>query len=150
MVGSTRLFRQWLRHQKISFDTSFLIPLLEEKQKEEGTISRLVRLTEKKSVVLITSTITLLEILVHPYRQRDTSAVADYYGYLTRLPLVRLVPVNAEIADRAARLRSEYGLKTADAIELATGIAERATLFLTRDRGFRKYREQNEIEIGIL
>ena len=94
-----------------------------------------------------TSTITLLEILVHPYRQNDSDTVNRYYGYLTRSPLIQFVPVTSEIADRAAELRAHYGLKTPDAIQLATASEAGAGLFLTRDRDFLK---QKEVEVGIL
>ena len=110
-------------------------------------ITRVVRLTERRSNLLVTSTISLLEVSVRPYRNQDISAVRDYYGYLTHLPLVKLVAVTSEIADRAAQLRAQYGFKTPDAIQLATALVEDTTLFLTRDRAFRK---QKEIEIGIL
>lgn len=141
------LFRSWLRHRRIGFDTSFLIPLLEERQEKEGVITRLVRLVEKRHIFLLTSTVTLLEILVRPYQQGDESAVADYYGYLNQLPGVALTPVTSEIADRAAQLRAAYRFRTPDAIQLATAIEAEATLFLTRDRQFRK---QKEIEVGVL
>ena len=147
MVGLSKLFRRWLKHRQVAFDTSFLIPLLEEAKREGEIAGRLVRLTEKKSILLVTSTVTLLEILVHPYQSQDLNAVRDYYGYLTRLPLVKLVAVTPKIADEAARLRADYGFKTPDAIQLATGILEGTTLFLTRDKEFRK---QKEIEVGIL
>lgn len=147
MVGETRAFRQWLRHRVIAFDTSFLISLLEDRGGREGRVSRLFRLIEKKSSSIITSTITLLEVLVHPYRRRDIDAVNTYYGYLAHSPTVRLVSVTPEIADRAAEFRARYGFKTPDAIQLATAVVSGATLFLARDFGFRK---QQEIEVGIL
>lgn len=147
MVGFTRTIRRWIRHEKIAFDTSFLIPLLEETGEREETIARLFGLIEKKSLSLITSTVTLLEVLVHPHRNKDLAMIRDYYGYLPRAPFLRLIPVTIEIADKAAELRAKYGFKTPDAIQLATAIEGKATLFLTRDRGFHK---QKEIEVGIL
>ena len=110
-------------------------------------MTRLIRLSEKRAIELVTSTVTLLEILVHPYQHQDLSAVTDYYGYLTRLPLVKLIPVTAPIADKAARLRADYGFRTPDALQLATAVVGGAAIFLTQDREFRK---QKEIEIGIL
>ena len=102
---------------------------------------------EKKKIVCVTSTVTLLEILIHPYRQNDHDLVSRYFGYLTQSSLVQLVPVTAEIADRAAEFRAHYGLKTPDAIQLATASEAGAGLFLTRDRDFLK---QKEVEVGIL
>ena len=101
---------------------------------------------EKKKIVCVTSNLTLLEILVHPYRQNDQDIVNRYYGYLTRSSLIELIPVTVEIADQAAELRARYGLKTPDAIHLATAIQTRARLFLTRDRDFSK---QKEIAVGL-
>ena len=95
----------------------------------------------------LTSTVTLLEILVHPYRQNDSDTVNYYYGYLTRSSLIRFIPVTSEIADRAAEFRAHYGLKTPDAIQLATASETGTGLFLTRDRDFLK---QKEVEVGIL
>ena len=95
----------------------------------------------------MTSTITLLEILVHPHRNQDLNMIRSYYGYLPRAPFLQLVPVTIEIADKAAEFRAKYGFKTPDAIQLGTALVEGATLFLTRDHEFRK---QKEIEVGFL
>lgn len=140
-------FRRWLRRKRIAFDSSFLIPLLEDRNKEPQPISRVFQMIERKRIVCLTSTITLLEILVHPYRQEDLDAVNRYYGYLTRSSLIQLIPVTSEIADRAAEFRARYGLKTPDAIQLATASEAEAGLFLTRDRDFLK---QKEVDVGIL
>ena len=110
-------------------------------------MTRLFRILEKKQMTIVTSAVTLLEILVHPYRKKDMAAVEHYYAYLTRAPFIELVPLSVEIADRAAQLRAVYGFKTPDAIQLATALDAEATLFLTRDLEFRK---QKQIEVGIL
>ena len=147
MVELSSIFRRWLRHDRIAFDTSFLIPLLEDERKEESVVTRLFRIVERRSLFLITSTVTLLEVLVHPHRAGEKEKAQRYYGYLTRAPFLKLAPVTPDIADRAAELRAKYGLKTPDAIHFATALVLEATLFLTRDREFRK---QKEIEVGIL
>jgi predicted nucleic acid-binding protein len=121
--------------------------LLEDTSEKGGIITRLFRTLDKRQVIVVTSTVTLLEILVHPYRKKDTATVDHYYAYLTRAPFMKLIPLSAAIADRAAQLRAIFGFKTPDAIQLATALDAEATLFLTRDIDFRK---QKEIEVGIL
>lgn len=140
------IFRRWLRHKRIAFDTSFLIPLLEDEKEKENKITRLLRLLERKPLILITSTVTLLEVLVRPYQQRDMETVNRYYGYFNRTDLVTLFPVTNQIADRAAEIRALYGYKTPDAIQLATALETKCSLFLTQDHAFKK---QKEIEIGV-
>ena len=46
---------------------------------------------------------------------------------------LRTIPVNPEIAEIAAQVRAEYGIRTPDAIQLATALREGATYFLTND-----------------
>ena len=137
-------YKRWLNLKRIAFDTSFLIALLEDDSRQ---IPRLFELAEKRSLTLMTSTVTLLEVLVRPYRNQALDVVNLYYGYLVRAPFVRLFDLSPEIADRAAELRARYNFKTPDAIQLATALAAEAKLFLTQDREFRK---QKEIEVGIL
>lgn len=147
MVRFNATLRRWLRHSHVGFDTSFLISLLENEEEKRDLVTRLFEILEKRFLLAATSTVTLLEVLVHPYCRKETDTIQRYYGYLTRAPFIKLVPVNVEIADQAAELRARYGFKTPDAIQLATALIQKATLFLTRDKEFLK---QKEIEVGIL
>jgi len=51
------------------------------------------------------------------------------------------------IAQKSAELRAQYGIKTPDAIQLAVGIENDRTLFVTNDRGLKKIKE---IEVIVL
>ncbi|MDL2321475.1 PIN domain-containing protein [Desulfosarcina sp. OttesenSCG-928-B08] len=44
-----------------------------------------------------------------------------------------IIPVTTEIAEFAARLRANHGLRTPDAIQVATAILYQADFFLTND-----------------
>lgn len=134
-------FTSWLRHKRIAFDTSFLIPLLEDAKTKGSPLSRILKIVERKSIIAVTSTVTLLEILVRPYLQNERDKIDDYYGYLTRQARLELLPLTPEIADRAAELRARYGFKTPDAIQIATALEGGATLLLTQDKNFRKQKE---------
>jgi predicted nucleic acid-binding protein len=50
-----------------------------------------------------------------------------------RSPSLAALPLGEEIAEEAARLRASHGIKTPDAIQLATAKAAGATWFLTND-----------------
>ena len=54
------------------------------------------------------------------------------------LDVCRLVPVNAAIADEAARIRRETGLKLPDALIAATALLQTATLVTANGRDFRR------------
>jgi predicted nucleic acid-binding protein len=57
------------------------------------------------------------------------------------------VPVTLEVARHAARLRAAYGLRTPDAIHLATAVAAEAAEFVTTDRRLARVKE---IEVRVL
>ena len=46
---------------------------------------------------------------------------------------VEIIPVTAEIAQLAAKLRADHNLRTPDAIQIATAITCQADFFLTND-----------------
>lgn len=77
------------------------------------------------------------EILVGPLR-RGPAAAARAEGFLTDLAL-RIEPLGAEVARRAAALRARHpGLTLPDAFVLATGDALGAGAVLTADRSWSR------------
>ena len=92
---------------------------------------------EKGDIRVVTSSLTLTEVLVHPHRHADQALVQQYSEILLQAPNLTMVPVSAAIAGEAARLRAIYGMRTPDAIQAATAISENASAFLTNDIGFK-------------
>jgi predicted nucleic acid-binding protein len=77
--------------------------------------------------------VTLVEVLVHPLRHGDKELAEHYRGIFLGADRLRTVTLSAELAERAARMRADYGLRTPDAIQLATACHEEASFFLTND-----------------
>lgn len=86
----------------------------------------------------MTSTITMLELLVQPYRLSDIDHVNQFYALLSTYPHLDWIPPTLEIADLAAMLRAEFHLRTPDALQAATALASQATGFVSNDPAFRK------------
>ena len=91
-----------------------------------------------KNYRLMTSAITLAEVLVHPYRQDNDDLVAEYEGIICETDDLRVVPIDRTTARRAARLRADHSLKTPDALQLAAALVNGADYFLTNDKGIAK------------
>jgi len=51
------------------------------------------------------------------------------------------------IAEKAAELRANYGLRTPDALQIAIAIENNGTLFITNDKGLEKIKE---VEVLVL
>jgi len=71
---------------------------------------------------------------VRPYAERRADRAAALRHALESLPGLAILTVTADIADAAARVRGEHGIRLPDAIQLATARAGGAEAFLTNDR----------------
>ncbi|MBD2621264.1 PIN domain-containing protein [Microcystis flos-aquae FACHB-1344] len=96
-----------------------------------------------RQVEVITSIITFIEILTLPARMGNQELVEQYRTYFTRSSQITLLPIDLSIANHAIALRTQYTLKTPDAIQLGTAIAHSATYIITNDRQRKQLTHQN-------
>ena len=81
------------------------------------------------------SSLTLLEVLVVPYRAGDLALADRYEAYLTRSRGLRLVDLGRAELRMAAQLRALHpNLRTPDALLLAGALSAGCSAFLTNDR----------------
>ena len=137
-MGVDRI-RAFLRLQPcVALDTSVFIYHLEANPKYLAQTKAIFSWLELPQSQAVTSTITMTELLVLPYREDDQQGVEDFYGLLSTYPNLNWIAPNLQIADLAARIRALHGLKTPDSLQAATAINEEATAFLTNDRVFER------------
>ena len=148
MVTALVALRAFLRrHRRIALDTSIFIYYLEANPTYEEMASEVFTWLERSTHTAVTSTITMTELLVHPYRAANEELVNRYYSLLSSFPNLDWVAPDLAIADTAARLRAEHGLRTPDALQAATAIRRGATAFLTNDAGLVRV---SEVEVAVL
>lgn len=95
----------------------------------------------------VASELVLLELLVAPLKNGSQDVADEIELALLHFPHLQLAPVTRAVLIRAAEIRARYGLRTPDAIMLATAVESGATLALTNDSAWRKV---NEIEVLLL
>lgn len=83
-------------------------------------------------------------MLVQPLWQGRQEVADTYELVLDRFPNLEIFPVTRDVTVCAAGLRARYGLRTPDALILATGLCHGATHAVTQDRAWRRV---NEIEV---
>ncbi|MFI5366552.1 MAG: type II toxin-antitoxin system VapC family toxin [Candidatus Binatia bacterium] len=93
----------------------------------------------------VTSVVTLAEVLVQPKRLARDDLVQRYREFLTAGPNVMTVDVTAALAERAATLRAQHGLRLPDAIQVAAALEGGAEYFLTNDARLRRLTELNVV-----
>ena len=124
----------------IGLDTAPLIYFIEEDNYFD-VVSLFFEALSKGRLRVVTSTITLLEVLVQPYRRGEKDLAEKYRKILMYSENLLMFPVSNEIADKAAKLRAKYGIRTPDAIQISTALYGKATTFLTNDRDLKKVQE---------
>ena len=128
------------RHRLVGLDTSPFIYHLDAHPRYGPVVGELFVWIEQRGRA-VTSTITMTELLVHPYRMDDLDRVNSIYALTSTYPHLSWVPVTLALADSAARLRAKYGLRTPDALHLATAITGSATGFIGNDHAFQRVTE---------
>jgi predicted nucleic acid-binding protein len=126
------------RHRRVAVDTSIFIYQVEGDTRYLNLTKLVFDWLQTPGTNAVTSTITMAELLVPPYRNGDERLVSEFYALLSKYPNLDWIAPDLEIADLAARLRAEYRLRTPDAIEAATALHTGASAFITNDAVFER------------
>ena len=126
-------FLKPLQGKKVALDTMIFIYAFEEHSAYLPLVKPFFREVERGKIMTVTSTITLAECLVHPFRAKAMGLAARYKTLFRDFPHLSVIPVTEEIAERAAWLRAQYQIKTPDAIQLATALISASQFLLTND-----------------
>lgn len=118
----------------VGVDTVIFIYFIEEHPQFLGVIEPLFREVDEGRIEVITSALTLLEVLVVPYRTGDHRLAGRYESILTRSRGVRIADISRDHLRAAAQLRAQTGVKTPDSLQLVAALAAGCTAFLTNDR----------------
>ncbi len=119
--------------RRVYLDSCMVIYLIE----NAGSFSEQVRqfLAKNDNAILYVSPLVRLEVLVKPLRDGAETLVADYEEFIAAQNWLSL---NDPIVDQALQLRVRYGLKTPDALHLATALYHGCTEFWTNDDRLNK------------
>ena len=137
-MGLTVLRGFLRRHRKIALDTSVFIYQFEANPKYLPLTDPIFAWLESRDSQAVTSTVTMTELLVQPYRDSDRRRVREFYGLLSTYPNLEWIAPNLEIADIAARLRAVHRMRTPDALLAATAVYAQVTGLITNDSIFQR------------
>jgi predicted nucleic acid-binding protein len=123
---------------RIYLDANVFIEAVEGRGALSNALIALLTVETEITQPLVTSALTLSELLVKPYELGRDDLVRTYDNATIANEVIEVVPVVREILRDAARLRSqEKSLKLPDAIHLTTALGTHCSHFLTNDRRLR-------------
>jgi predicted nucleic acid-binding protein len=109
----------------VALDTAVFINYIEEQPDYLPLIEPLFAEIDGSGREAVTSALTLLEVLVVPYRAADLALANRYEALLTRSRGLRVVDVDRTQLGTAAQLRAIYRLRAPDALQLAAALTSR-------------------------
>lgn len=124
---------QDLTGKTVFLDTAPLIYFIEGHTAYQAALVNLFDFNDKGGFELLTTTITLLEVLVKSLREGNTAVAQQYRNALINAPHIAILDVSASIAEVAARLRTTHNMKTPDSIQIAAALESGVDYFLTND-----------------
>ncbi len=134
-------------HRRIMIDTAPLIYFIEDSVPYGKIAGTIISNAIQYNCSIITSVITLVEVLTQPIQMKRFDIAEKYRDVLTNSKNIIMYPVDSLIAQKAAELRAKYQIKTPDALQIATCIENNATLFITNDMQIKQIKE---IEVAVL
>ena len=116
---------------RIFWDTNLFIYLFEDYGQLSKRVISLRRSMLSRGDQLVTSTLTLGEILVKPFEQGQDELARKYEQSI--IATSQMLPFDIKAAGVYARLRSDRSIRAPDAIQLACAAAAGVDLFITND-----------------
>ncbi len=116
---------------RVFWDTNLFIYLLEGHGPHFGLVTNLRRSMLSRGDQLLTSTLTLGEVLVKPVERHDEQLARKYTDAITAASIT--IDFDVRAARIYAGLRSHRSLRPPDAIQLACAAAAGIDLFITND-----------------
>jgi uncharacterized protein len=116
---------------RVFWDTNLFIYLFEGSSVFSTEVAELRRRMLARRDQLLTSAITLGEILVKPMERGDSASAAYYQKVITTTAIV--IPFEEKAAVIYAGLRADRALRAPDAIQLSCAASARVDLFVTND-----------------
>jgi len=132
----------------VALDTAPFIYFIEDHPRFGPLVERLLVDADRGARLVVTSALTLLEVLVVPYRAGDVALAERYEAILSRSRGVRLVEVDHAQLRTAAQLRATYRVRTPDALQLAAAVTQRCTAFVTNDRAMPRVPGLKVLQLG--
>lgn len=138
------LIREIENSSIIAVDTTVFIYYIEKNEKYFDILNSIFKKCNSKEnpLKLVTSMITLIEVLTKPLKEGRKDLVTQYQNILLSSSNVFVHIIDTHIAKISAELRAKYNLlRIPDTIQIATAIHTEADYFIGNDKRLKNISE---------
>ena len=120
--------------QRIYLDANLYIYIFEGVETHRTRMVELLAAIDCRDAVIIASELLFTELLPRPVKAGRQDLVERYLELIQNTPRIKLVPVDRSVILRSVHLRADFGLRSMDALHLATALVHDCDAFITNDR----------------
>jgi predicted nucleic acid-binding protein len=140
-----RLSQKLTKLGSVGIDTPIFIYHLEANEKYAVLTQKIFSSMENGKWQGITSSITLMEINVHPWRVGREDIARKYEALLINFPNLEIISIDRDVARIASQIRARFDIRPPDALQVAASLVAGARGFLTNDRRLSNLQSLMEI-----
>jgi predicted nucleic acid-binding protein len=118
----------------VALESTIFIYLIEQHPKYLSILKPVFERIDRGDLTAVTSSLTLLETLIVPYRNGDRELAQKYEDILTNGRGLTVISIDLPVIRLAAEIRAATSMRTPDALQLAAALTGKCTAFLTNDR----------------
>ena len=126
---------------RLGFDTSPIIYFVEANPQYDARVTWVFQQVAGGALQGLRSVVTLSEVLVQPLMRGDIRIQQEYRDLLLYSRHFQTLPIDNDIAERAADLRVRYRLRTPDAFQVAAALNAGCEAFLNNDTVIKRVTE---------
>lgn len=132
-------------YKRVYLDTAPVIYILDRVEPYRVAAMEVIRECLLSGARFFTSTVTNMEYLVLPLRERSSVKIAAFETF-KRLLGVDVIPIDDAVSFGAARIRADYpSIKGMDALQIAASVSASCDAFITNDRRLSCVSEINPV-----
>jgi len=128
---------------RLFLDTAPVIYFVEDNPAYRSRVQPVFDSLDAGDLAVVTSPVTLLECLVHPYRFQKWEVITQFRELIVNGDNVMVVLTDQFIAEKASQLRAQHNLTLPDAVQAATALSVSCDAFLTNDPILKRVAELN-------
>jgi predicted nucleic acid-binding protein len=126
---------------RLAFDTAPIIYFVEANPTYDKLVSNIFKRVAAGQLEGWTSVISLCEVLVQPLVSGREDLRQAYRELLLNSSNFHTRPIDAAVAERAARMRANYGVRLPDAFQIALAVETGCEALLCNDHSMRRVTE---------
>lgn len=140
--------RDALVGKRVYFDSNIFIYLIEGFRALESQLLQLRDCIASGESEIVTSELTLCEVLVAPFRRNDNALAARYRQFIEASGAFNLLTTRRQTYVLASLYRAQFGMKTPDAVHMATATEADCDVFVTNDTKIKAPRRMEVLSLS--